>query len=135
MTPTGQRSTETHEILILGFRLITLERAKQDISGQGISCALYFTENKGLNRGLSTECWDIQHIPVLPKMLAFKLISSRQKIEILFSEESKLKYTNGGVQNKQTEMPHQVTLSKTHGWQSQSRKRASIYISFFFPSN
>ena len=41
--------------------------------------------------------------------------SSRQKIEILFSEESKLKYTNGGVQNKQTEMPHQVTLSKTHG--------------------
>ena len=103
---------------------------KQDISGQGISCASYFTENKGVNRGVN---WMLRYPThsCASQMLAFKLIFSRQKIEIVFSEDSKLKYTNSGVQNKQTEMSHQITPSKTHGWQSQSRQRASIYFTFF----
>lgn len=131
--PTGQGSTETHEILILGFRLIILERAKQGISGQGISCALYFTENKGLNRGLSTECWDIQHIPVLPKMLVFKLIFSRQKIEILFSEESKLKYTNSGVQNKQKCPIRLLSVKLRVDNPSLEKELQFTSVFFFFP--
>lgn len=134
MAPTGQRLTETREILILGFRLIILGRANRASLAKDslVHCTLLKT--RGWTE-VSTECWDIQHIPVLPKMLAFKLIFSRQKTEIVFSEDSKLKYTSSGVQNKQTEMPHQITPSKAHAWQSRSRQRASIYFTFFLPVN
>ena len=131
--PIGQRSTETHEILILGFRLIILERAKQGISGQGISCALYFTENKGLNRGLSTECWDIQHIPVLPKMLVFKLIFSRQKIKILFSEQSKLKDTNSEFKTNKQKCPIRLLSVKFRVDNPSLEKELQFTSVFFFP--
>lgn len=127
--PTGQGSRDTWNSYTW-LQINNTGEGQTGYSGQGIFVHCTFTENKGLNRGLSTECWDIQHIPVLPKMLVFKLIFPGRKIEIFYFLRSLNWNILTVIQNKQ-KCPIRL-LCKTQGLTILARKRASIYFSFFF---